>query len=103
MAYLDQQRWKTLQAMGITDPGEAAIVAMMEAQTSILSDILAAMGGGSSGELTQIAQAVQQISSEMVTTRTVSISGFQEIASDLTNINDTLEDIEDRMPGPPNP
>jgi hypothetical protein len=129
MPFLPQDRWATLQAMGIQDPGEAAIVAMLEIQTTLLKEIRDAVGGGSGGsgieaelakikneldEGNQIAisteqhlvgmeNALQQLVTEGAQGNLIAAQVGNELAQDLTNINDTLEDIENKIPGPPGP
>ena len=104
MPFLPQDRWRTLQSMGITDPGESAIVAMLEIQTELLKEIRDAVGGGSGqNDLQEIAQNTGLINTTLEQLRTNLVDSNNVIAADLTNINDTLEDIYDKMPGPPGP
>ena len=107
MPFLDFDRVNTLLAAQITRDA-AALVAMLEVQTTELKeirDILAAGGGGGTNlqpvvdELAGIKNRLNQIKNKID-------ENGQTLDTKQTNINDTLEDIEQVLkdfPGPPSP
>ena len=112
MPFLPFDRVDTLRKAGITQD-IAAIVAMLEIQTTELKEIRDALLGGGGGN--DIAIELGKIKNELNEGNVISMEIRQRLNqirnkldegnnisdSKLTNINDTLEDIENKMPGPP--
>lgn len=116
MPFLPFDRVDTLRKAGITQD-TAAVIAMMEILTTELKqirDILQAGGGGGcdmtgvEAELTKIKNELDEANT-IATTAGGSLTGVenalalmvaegQTTNNKLTNINDTLEDIENKLP-----
>ena len=108
MPFLDFDRVNTLLAAQITRDA-AALVAMLEVQTTELKeirDILQAGGGGGGTNLQPVVDELAGIKNRLNQIKNKIDENGQTLDTKQTNINDTLEDIEQVLkdfPGPPSP
>ena len=92
MPFLPFDRVETLRKAGITQD-TAAVVAMMEIITKELKEIVLILnqGGGGGCDMSGVETRLNQIKNKIK-------EGNDILGNDLTNINDTLEDIENKLP-----
>ena len=100
MPFLPFDRVDVLRKAGITQD-TAAVVAMMEIITKELKEIVLILnqGGGGGCDMSGVETRLNQIKNKIE-------ENGQILDAKQTNINDTLEDIEQVLkdfPGPPNP